>query len=460
MENVVQTNLITSTANNKVKLPEKFAFFAANIGDIPIMTIIGGYLLIYYTNVVGLNPAAVGILFLVARILDAVADPIVGYLIDHLPRVRMGRFRPWLILGSLLCSINFLALWLGPDLANSGKLLIAYITYLLIGPTFACMDISLNSLIPAMTSSTKERNTLSIIKGVAYIIGATVCSMIVVPFVASFSTERMGYHWLIIAVSVFVFVMCTIGSLGVKERVLPTRTDNYPIKLLFKIVFQSKPLIVLFVGSLFVMVGNAVRQGSQIYYLTYNADNPGLMVTASLVGLVMMLISIGFMPFLIKRFDKKHVLIASFILAAIGAIALFPVPYHSGALIVTTIGVNSLGLGALMSINYSLQADTIDYVEWKHGYRAEGIVSSLNSFVAKVGQALGGAIPAFMLSMTGFNAEANAQNGSTLLGINLSMSVIPFVTILLGALIYCAYPLTRDRIVRITSELDLRNKDK
>ena len=144
---------------DKIKMREKLSFAMANFGNIPIMTLINGYLLIFYTNICGLSPAACATLFLIARFLDAINDPLVGFIIDHLPTRKMGHFRPTLILGTILCSVNFLLLWFGPMLSTSGKLAIAYVSYILLGVLFPVMDISLNSLLPVMTEDMNYRNT-------------------------------------------------------------------------------------------------------------------------------------------------------------------------------------------------------------------------------------------------------------------------------------------------------------
>ena len=144
---------------DKIKMREKLSFAMANFGNIPIMTLINGYLLIFYTNICGLSPAACATLFLIARFLDAINDPLVGFMIDHLPTRKMGHFRPTLILGTILCSVNFLLLWFGPMLSTSGKLAIAYVSYILLGVLFPVMDISLNSLLPVMTEDMNYRNT-------------------------------------------------------------------------------------------------------------------------------------------------------------------------------------------------------------------------------------------------------------------------------------------------------------
>ena len=144
---------------DKIKMREKLSFAMANFGNIPVMTLINGYLLIFYTNICGLSPAACATLFLIARFLDAINDPLVGFMIDHLPTRKMGHFRPTLILGTILCSANFLLLWFGPMLSTSGKLAIAYVSYILLGVLFPVMDISLNSLLPVMTEDMNYRNT-------------------------------------------------------------------------------------------------------------------------------------------------------------------------------------------------------------------------------------------------------------------------------------------------------------
>ena len=157
--------------SDKVTLKEKISYALVNLGNIPIQTILGSYLQIFYTNIVGLSPASCATLFLIARVLDGLNDPFVGFAIDHIPTTKHGHFRPTLVVGSILCALNFLLLWFGPLMATSGKLAIAYVSYLLIGVLFPVMDISLNSMLPVMTTDMEERNMLSSLKGVVYMVG-------------------------------------------------------------------------------------------------------------------------------------------------------------------------------------------------------------------------------------------------------------------------------------------------
>lgn len=462
-EEIILSKVTDSTINKaagisemKIKFPEKLAYFCGNMGNIPIMTIISGFLLIFYTDIVGLNPAAIGTLFLIARLFDAFCDPLVGYMIDHLPRTKWGRFRPWLLLGSLITAINFIILWLGPSLATSGKLTIAYISYLLIGPTFASMDISLNSLLPVMTQANQERNALSMIKSLGYVIGMAAVNIAVIPIVSMFPTLSQGWHITTVGIAVLVFLLSSIGAVGVKERITPVKAEYYTPKYLYKILFNTKPLIIMNIAVLLVFSGLMVRLGTTMYYLTYNVGNSKLMGSVSLFMLIGQIVGTIAAPMLANRFEKKHVLSISFVLSGLGAASTYLVPFQNIQLILATNAFFGLRMGGFMAVAYSIQADTIDYAEWKHQYRAEGAVASVNSFITKLGQALGGSIPAYILASSGYVANASKQSSQVLQGILLSMSVIPSLFILAGSLICLSYPITHNVYAEIAKELAAR----
>lgn len=235
---------------NRVRGSEKLAYFFGNLGNIPVMSLIGSYLLIFYTDVCGLNPISVGTLFLLTKILDGVNDPIMGYLIDHIKTRKMGHFRPVLLIGSLVCALNFLILWLGPAyLPDAFKLVVAYISYILIGISFDLMDIPLNSLIPVMTSDPKERNGLSLIKGIGYIIGGVLVSMIPPLVISAIDDTKTAYTILVVAIVGMISVFSVICALGVKERIQPEEGENYRFKELWPIL-TCAPVLVMFLANL------------------------------------------------------------------------------------------------------------------------------------------------------------------------------------------------------------------
>ena len=150
-----------NTQNNnasKVSIREKIGFVAANVGNIPLMALLSSFFLIFYTDVVGLDPAKIATLFLISKIMDGVSDPVMGFILDRFPTTRLGKFRPMLIFGSIICVVNYILVWFGALWIPVGKYVVVYITYLLLGWTFDVMDIALNSMLPVMTDDIRERN--------------------------------------------------------------------------------------------------------------------------------------------------------------------------------------------------------------------------------------------------------------------------------------------------------------
>jgi sugar (glycoside-pentoside-hexuronide) transporter len=451
----VRENAISPTA--KIKFGEKLSYFLLNFGSDPLGVVLSTYLLIFYTDVVGLDPGALVLLFLLARIVDAVTDPIMGYFIDHLPRTKWGRFRPWLVTGGLLACINYLLVWLGPSMAMGSKLLIAYVSYLLIGITMDMLEIPRGSLLPAMTESTRERNTLSILKAISMTVAPPIFLMITVPFVSAFPTPKAGWYTLILGIAVFAFVLLFVGTLGVRERVQPVKKESYPLSQLLKIFFKTKPLVIIFISVSFVMVSIAVRMTSIIYYLTYVFKDANLMILLTGLSLVSGLIGTVVMPLFANRYEKKNVMFATLVIMGLGSLGIFFVPTGNVVLLCVFYTIMGFGSGVL-PLFYSISADIVDYVEWQHQYRAEGAVSSLFGFVMKVAGGFGAAIPAFILSITGYVANAE-QPPQSLQGILHTVSTIPFAFILIGALILLAYPISPSVFEKIIAELAQRRAE-
>ena len=206
--------------SQKPGVGEKICYFMANVGNIPLMGLLSTFFLIFYTDVVGLDPAALATLFLISKVMDGVSDPIMGFILDKFPVTKMGKFRPMLMLGTVICVINYILLWFGAVWSPVGKYVIVYVTYLLLGWTFDMMDISLNSLLPVMTAENKERNKLSMIKSLGYVIGGAVIG-ILGPIIVKPKTLE-SYYILIfgsMAVTLVYGVVVVAATIGIEFRV-------------------------------------------------------------------------------------------------------------------------------------------------------------------------------------------------------------------------------------------------
>lgn len=429
---------------DKIKMREKLSFAMANFGNIPIMTLINGYLLIFYTNICGLSPAACATLFLIARFLDAINDPLVGFIIDHLPTRKMGHFRPTLILGTILCSVNFLLLWFGPMLSTSGKLAIAYVSYILLGVLFPVMDISLNSLLPVMTEDMKERNSLSAIKGLAYVIGALVIG-VAAPLILGDTSNKQGYINLVLIMTAVIFFFSIIGTMGVKERVKPQMENSYSVKELFKILSQ-KPVYITFLAVLLYSIGSNIVNAAGTYFYTYIFEDLTLASIITLITCVTVFPATMVIGNLIGRFGKKKMYAIGLALAGLAPIIRL-LDVRSIPLLIVSVLIAGIGAGFAAPLNYGIQADNTDYIEVSMGIRAEGAVASLSSFVSKCAMGIGGAIPGYLLQLAGFDSKAAVQNDDVINVIVLCVLILPAIVNVVAIVIFSkGYPITKEKL--------------
>lgn len=429
---------------DKIKMREKLSFAMANFGNIPVMTLINGYLLVFYTNICGLSPAACATLFLIARFLDAINDPLVGFMIDHLPTRKMGHFRPTLILGTILCSANFLLLWFGPMLSTSGKLAIAYVSYILLGVLFPVMDISLNSLLPVMTEDMKERNSLSSIKGLAYVIGALVIG-VAAPLILGDTSNKQGYINLVLIMTAVIFFFSIIGTMGVKERVKPQMENSYSVKELFKILSQ-KPVYITFLAVLLYSIGSNIVNAANTYFYTYIFEDLTLASIITLITCVTVFPATMVIGNLIGRFGKKKMYAIGLALAGLAPIIRL-LDVRSIPLLIVSVLIAGIGAGFAAPLNYGIQADNTDYIEVSMGIRAEGAVASLSSFVSKCAMGIGGAIPGYLLQLAGFDSKAAVQNDNVINVIVLCVLILPAIVNVVAIVIFSkGYPITKEKL--------------
>ena len=408
------------------------------------MTLINGYLLIFYTNICGLSPAACATLFLIARFLDAINDPLVGFMIDHLPTRKMGHFRPTLILGTILCSANFLLLWFGPMLSTSGKLAIAYVSYILLGVLFPVMDISLNSLLPVMTEDMKERNSLSTIKGLAYVIGALVIG-VAAPLILGDTSNKQGYINLVLIMTAVIFFFSIIGTMGVKERVKPQMENSYSVKELFKILSQ-KPVYITFLAVLLYSIGSNIVNAANTYFYTYIFEDLTLASIITLITCVTVFPATMVIGNLIGRFGKKKMYAIGLALAGLAPIIRL-LDVRSIPLLIVSVLIAGIGAGFAAPLNYGIQADNTDYIEVSMGIRAEGAVASLSSFVSKCAMGIGGAIPGYLLQLAGFDSKAAVQNDNVINVIVLCVLILPAIVNVVAIVIFSkGYPITKEKL--------------
>ena len=444
-----------SKTDTLIKLKEKLSFFVVNFGNIPIMTLISGFLLIFYTDVIGLDPGAIAIIFLITRIIDAFNDPLMGYLVDHLPKTKWGRFRPYIVLGCIICAVNYVVLWVGPALAPSGQLIIVFISYLFLGITFDLMDIPLNSMIPVMSETGKIRDNLSLIKSLGYTFGGIAFYVITVPVVSSFATPKIGYSVLIVSTSIFVVLASFLGTLGIRERIEPIKKEKYNAKEFFK-VLSAKPVFTHFLSSLMSSISSGANTAAILYFLTYVIGMPELIGFFAIALVIGTLIGLGLGKPILNKYGKKYTIVAGSFIGNIPLFFILLVEPSNLLVLFLIYTISGIGGGFGMMVGYGLQADNTDYIDWKQGNRTEAAIASLVSFVNKAGLGIGAALVGFILAISGYIPNV-PQLPSAIQGIYLAFIIMPaLLGLISGLIILFFYPLTKELNLKIALELNER----
>lgn len=425
---------------NKLTFREKYSYGIGALGKDLAYAIVATYLMVYFTDVVGLNPAFVGTLFLVARLWDAINDPAMGMIVDN-TRSKFGKFRPWIFIGTIVNAIVIVFLFRKPNL--EGLPLYAYfsIMYILWGMTYTIMDIPYWSMIPSLTSSKEEREQISVIPRIfastAWLIVGTF-GLSIISKLGNGDTIK-GYSVFAIVISVVFVIATIITCLNVKERVeTPKNAEKVSFKQAINIIRKNDQLVV-FIGIVFAM--NLVMQISgtmAIYYFRYVSGKESLFSVYQAFAGIAEISGLVLLPMLTKKIGREDVFKLGSILPIGGFLVLFVAGIFApqNAVFIAIAGVVlKLGSGFLLGSTTIMLADVVDYGEYKLGTRNESIVFSVQTLLVKGASAVAGWLVGVGLSLVGYVA-GTTQTATTILGMKVIMIWIPIACAIVMYAIY------------------------
>ena len=444
--------------DTRLPLREKVGYGIGDFGFNLYWANISAFLLIFYTDVMGLAAAAVGTMMLVTKLVDAVTDPLMGAIADR-TRSRWGRFRPWMLYGAVPLALAGVLTWTVPDLEGNGRLLWAYATFTLMMLAYTVLAMPYSALSGVITGDSQQRTTLISFRFIAAFAGTTVVNWLTLDLVRWLGRgdEQLGWQLTLGAYGV-VAVACFLAVfLSTRERIEPPPQQSSTMRQDVSDLLHNRPWLVLFALALIIMVTIVMRSGSLVYYLKYHVDRPGL--TGLFLGMYSIALAVGAAstPLMTRFFDKRRLLM--WLMAAVGVLscAMFFVPADA---VWTMLALNcaiGLLLGPKSPLAFSMYADCADYTEWKTGRRATAMTFAAATFSHKLGGALASAVIAWMLAAMGYVAN-QAQSDASRMGIVLLLTVIPGVVALAAAWVMRLYPLGDRELARIQDELRLRRE--
>lgn len=448
----------------RLSFTEKLGYGAGDAASNFFFQVFNIFLLYYYTDVFGIDAALVGVMFIVTKVVDAVSDPVMGLVADR-TETRWGKFRPYLLWGAIPYGLCGFAMFAGPDLSDSGKLIYAYATYTLMMLAYTVINIPYSALMGVMTPSSLERTSVSSYRfvcafGAAWLVGTFVTPL---KTILGGGDEALGFRLTMMIFAVISIALFWVTFATTRERVKPMQ-EKSSLKLDFKAMLGNGPWLTLFFAAIFTLMNVAVRNGAIMYYFKYYVGDDGSAIflifdkTAVFMslGLFAMVVGITCTKMLAARFDKRKLLLVLSFFNALAMAVFFVIPPEQYWLMVLVNAVGAFIVGPTPALVWAMYADTADYGEWKSGRRTTALVFSALQFAQKLGLAVGAGLSGIILSLFGFIAN-QAQSDLSIMGIRLMFSIFPAILAIAGVVAIFFYPLRDAKVRVIEAELKERH---
>ncbi|MDT0603338.1 MFS transporter [Thalassotalea castellviae] len=432
-----------------LRMKEKIAYGLGDTASNIIFQTVMMFLLIYYTDVVGLSPALVGTLFLIVRIFDAITDPLMGAMADR-TKTKWGQFRPyllWLALPFGLISILAFTIF---DLSDNGKIIYAFATYSLLMIVYTAINIPYSALGGVLTADPKERVSVQSYRFVFGMLGGLIVAAGTMPLVEYFGEgdKALGYQYTMIAMSALGVVLFLLCFAGTKERISPPPQQNSTFKQDLICLWQNDQWRILCLAGLLLLSGQVLRGTLAVYYVKYYLVRVDLITPFMTLGMIGSILGCALSQMVAKKFCKIKAYIALQSIAAFICVISYFVSSHQITLALSLFFLWSFFLQMATPLLWAKMADTIDYGHWKTGVRITGMVYSAVVFFIKLGVAIGGALAGWLLAFYGYQADME-QSETTKHGILISFTLFAALGSVLVAFVMRWYTLDNDKVDKI-----------
>lgn len=451
---------------------EKLAYGLGAVGKDMVYMLSASYILYYYQDIMGVSAIAMGVILLAARVFDAFNDPIMGVIVAK-TKTKWGKFRPWLLIGTLTNAVVlFLMFSAPPSLNGSGLVAYAAVTYILWGVTYTMMDIPYWSMIPAFTEAGKEREGLSAMARSCAGVGSAIISIVTVMAVSAlghaFGTdadyERVGYKYvaLIVAVLFVVFIVITCATVKEKSSV---EMQSASVGDMFKALVQNDQAMTVVVAIVMINTALYITQNLLIYFFKYDFSpaswegNYTLFNTCG--GAFQILAMMLLFPLLRKFMNTMKMFSVCFGMAMLGYVIILVISATGSSNVYLLLIPAFLIMSAIGMLNVIITvflANTVDYGELKNGRRDESVIFSMQTFVVKLASGLSALVASVVLTVFNIQKDEGGTlsqlDASQRLGLRGCMTILPIVVLIIGYIVYRKnYKLTDEKLEEITEEL-------
>lgn len=443
------------TAAPKLRRGQFLGYGSGDAANNITFSMVGSFLLIYYTNVVGISAAAAGTLFLVVRVFGGFTDLAAGRTADE-TTTRWGKFRPYILFGSVPLLVLLIVVFSIPrGLPVADKLVWAYVSYALFQLAYSYVNIPYGSLAAAMTQEPDERAKLSMSRVVFTSLAILVIAAVVAPQL-SHGAHLQRWFTIIAAIFALAGAGLYLWCFATSRESVPRDAERFGIKAALHMLRHNRPLAMACASSLLLYTGVFGALGVGIFYAKDVLGDTNLFIVITVAQTGGMILGAGLVPKAVGAIGKKWAYIAAGLVYAAAGTGIAFSPASIPATGIVFFGLLGIASGMIITLLYALVADTVDYGEWNSGVRAEGLNYAIFSFTSKVGLGVGGAIAAYTIGIGGYLATARAQTPSALRAIRVAVGLEPAALVLAATVVMLAYPLTEKAFRALVADIAQR----
>lgn len=445
---------------------EIFGYAIGDTGGVLAFGTIGSFLQMFYTDVLHISLGKITILMLVARIWDAINDPLCGMIIDRQKPTRHGRFRPYIFLFSIPMALAFvLMFWKIPGLNENQYLAFAYITYILYGMLYTAVNVPYGSLASVMTDDRRERSTLSVARSLGSGIGSLPGRILLPMLVYSAAENGSKYldstklFWAVALMAGCMVLIYFISFRLTKENFAPPPQENQHVGKTVLHLAKNRPFVTLCIAALLLLAGDMYTLTAMNYLFKNYFEKPGLFALITVANYLPMLLIIPFSGKLVMRFGKKALCSFGSIFAAAAYLIMFVLHTHNPYLFLALNIIAGFGVSFFTLEVWAMVNDVIDWHEKLSGRREEATTFASFTFFRKLGQTLAGTCAPLAMAAVGYSTAAGIveQTNSVNLGLYNISTLVPFLMYAVMFLVLqFGYPLDKNKVDALKAELHAR----
>ncbi len=438
----------------QVPISEKVSYGGGLLGQNMIYNFVSMYIMFFFTDLLGIPTAIATTMVVIASLWDAINDPMMGIITDR-TRTKYGKFRPYMIFGpvviivtSILCFVNF-------NLSATATIIFAGVSYILWGMSYTLCDIPIWAITSTVSTVPEERTTMVTLGKIGGTIGTVIVSVLSVTLLNAFGGERVSSAYTIVAIIFVVIggILMVIAGLKTKERILPEK-EVMSIRKNLKTITSNKPLQALMIALVITNLVNGVRQVSQIYFVVYVWGDSSMITPIGLSLVIGMTLGMIIAPKLVQIMEKRKIF---FMFSLFGAVtSVVPMFAESNITVgLIFLGLSFLSTGVISIVCATMLLDAVEYSEWKLGYRGEGIIFSINTFLTKLSATFAKLVLGVCLIIIGY-VENMDPTPLVSTGISSLMYAVPAVSFLISMIPMAFYSLTDEKRKEIQAELEAK----